>query len=106
MQGAEITTQALPIGQFVESLKSHLKREQSFRNVVLKGELSKFHRHHSGHVYLTLKDSQGQLDGVMWRAARTIPSEIKEGKEVVVIASIDLYPPPVSYTHLTLPTKA
>lgn len=93
MQGAEITTQALPIGQFVESLKSHLKREQSFRNVVLKGELSKFHKHHSGHVYLTLKDSQGQLDGVMWRAARTIPSEIKEGKEVVVIGSIDLYPP-------------
>ena len=66
MQGAEITTQALPIGQFVESLKSHLKKEQSFRNVVLKGELSKFfYKHHTGHVYLTLKDSQGQLDGVM-----------------------------------------
>lgn len=93
MQGFEITTQALPIGQFVISLKNHLKREPSLRNVVLKGELSKFHKHQSGHIYLTLKDSQGQLDAVMWGAARTIQPEISVGKEVVVIASVDLYPP-------------
>lgn len=93
MQGFEITTQALPIGQFVVSLKNHLKREPSLRNVVLRGELSKFHKHQSGHIYLTLKDSQGQLDAVMWGAARTIQPEITVGKEVVVIASVDLYPP-------------
>jgi exodeoxyribonuclease VII large subunit len=53
----------------VSELSAALKRniEQNFSYVRVRGEISGFKRHSSGHGYLTLKDADANLDAVIWR---------------------------------------
>ena len=113
-----VTTGPLPIGQFVQLVKQTVVRDPLFKNQALRGEVTQWKQYPSGHTYFSLRDQDGQMKAVIWKGRCAIDSSIKEGSEVVVIASIDLYVrrgdiqlnveriEPVSYTHLTLPTKA
>ena len=58
---------------------------------MLRGEIARWSRARSGHVYLTLRDDDGSIDAVMW-SSRAPRSDFEEGAEVVVIGSVDLYP--------------
>src|SRR5260370_9571947 len=53
----------------VSELSTALKRriEESFSYVRVRGEISGFKRHSSGHCYLALKDADAVLDAVCWR---------------------------------------
>ena len=56
----------------VSELSAALKRriEESFSYVRVRGEISGFKRHSSGHCYLALKDEEAVLDAVSWRGTR------------------------------------
>src|SRR5487761_1086933 len=56
----------------VSEIAALLKRtiEQNFAYVRIRGELSGFKRHSSGHCYFALKDADAVLDGVCWRTTR------------------------------------
>jgi len=72
--------------------------ESAFPTVWVSGEISNLSRPQSGHVYLTLKDSQAQLRAVMWRGtAGRLRFEPADGLEVVCQGQIDVYPPRGSY---------
>jgi exodeoxyribonuclease VII large subunit len=87
----EVLGSALPVGRFVLSLRRLLNEEPTLQHQMLRGEIARWSRARSGHVYLTLRDDDGSIDAVMWssRAPRT---DFQEGAEVVVIGSVDLYP--------------
>ena len=53
----------------ISELSNLLKRtvEDRFGFVRVRGELSGVKRAASGHLYLSLKDENARLDGVMWR---------------------------------------
>ena len=53
----------------VSELSRALKRsiEENFSFVRVRGEISGWKRHSSGHCYLCLKDSEAVLDAVCWR---------------------------------------
>lgn len=71
---------------------------QKFRSVWVSGELSDVSQPSSGHVYLTLKDAQAQIRGVIWRrTAAAIPFQLRDGLEVICQGKIDVYPPRGSY---------
>ena len=55
----------------VSEISAAVKRslEQGFAYVRVRGEISGFKRHSSGHCYLTLKDAEAALDGVMCQAS-------------------------------------
>ena len=97
-RGAEVTTGPIPIGQFVTLVKSTLKRDPLFQHQVLKGEVSGMKLARSGHTYFDLRDDQGQMNCAIWKNRCHIDSTIKDGSEVVVIASIDVYAPRGSMT--------
>ncbi len=72
--------------------------EEMFPSVWVAGELSNVARPQSGHVYFTLKDEKAQIRAVCWRnTAARLPFEMKDGLEVVVQGSLDVYPPRGSY---------
>ena len=72
--------------------------EGNFPAVAVRGEVSGCAFAGSGHVYLTLKDDDAQLRGVMWRSrASRLKFELQDGLEVVALGGIDVYPARGSY---------
>ena len=86
-----VTTGPLPVGQFVQLVKQTVVRDPLFKNQALRGEVTQWKQYPSGHTYFSLRDQDGQMRAVIWKGRCAIDSTIKEGSEVVVLASLDLY---------------
>ena len=79
----------------VSELSAAVKRslEQGFSYVRVRGEISDFKRHSSGHCYFCLKDAEAQLDGVIWRmTAQRMSLKPEDGMEVVCTGRITTFP--------------
>src|SRR5580692_8167867 len=79
----------------VSELSLALKRsiEEGFSHVRVRGEISGFKRHSSGHCYLALKDSDAVIDAVCWRqTAIRLPIRPEDGMEVVCTGRLTTYP--------------
>ena len=74
------------------------KLESAFPLLWVQGEISNFHRHHSGHLYFTLKDEMSQLRTVMFRSwAQKVVFELKDGLQVIGRGRINVYEPRGEY---------
>jgi exodeoxyribonuclease VII large subunit len=79
----------------VSELSLALKRsiEDGFGQVRVRGEISGFKRHGSGHWYFALKDSDAVLDAVCWRTtAIRLDLKPEDGMEVVCNGRLTTYP--------------
>jgi len=79
----------------VSELSGALKRsiEQTFSHVRVRGEVSGFKRHSSGHCYLALKDADAVIDAVCWRGtAIRLQVAPEDGMEVVCTGKLTTYP--------------
>ena len=79
----------------VTELSMSLKRtiETSFGRVRLRGEISGFKRHASGHCYFSLKDEGACMDAVVWRtSAQTLAFRPEDGAEVIATGKLTTYP--------------
>jgi exodeoxyribonuclease VII large subunit len=86
------TAQPLSVSQLTLLIKQSLEAE--FASVWVSGELSDVSRPQSGHIYLTLKDENAQVRGVIWRSvASRLSFDLQDGQQVVCRGDIDVYPP-------------
>src|ERR1700692_2845784 len=79
----------------VSELSLALKRsiEDGFGQVRVRGEISGFKRHGSGHWYFALKDAEAVLDAVCWRTtAIRLDLKPEDGMEVVCTGRLTTYP--------------
>ncbi|MFL6733478.1 MAG: exodeoxyribonuclease VII large subunit [Sphingomicrobium sp.] len=79
----------------VGELSGALKRaiETTFDKVRVRGEISGFKRHGSGHCYFTLKDDAACMDAVIWRgSAAGLAFRPEDGAEVVATGRLTTYP--------------
>ena len=85
-----MTDRILSISDITRSIQHSL--EDRYATVVVRGEISNFLQHGSGHRYFTLKDSSAQLKAVMWKssALRFTPTN---GMSVIARGKITMYPP-------------
>ena len=82
--------QPLTVTQLTGQIKDLLER--SFPSLWLVGEISDLSRPRSGHVYLTLKDDNSQIRGVLWRStAQKLPVDLHDGLEVICQGGLDVY---------------
>lgn len=84
----------------VEQLNIHIKQllEGQVGAVWVKGELSNFKAHSSGHFYFSLKDAKSQLTAVMFRGHNSrLKFKPHDGMEVVVRGRITVYEPRGNY---------
>ncbi|NTU57443.1 MAG: exodeoxyribonuclease VII large subunit [Chlorobiaceae bacterium] len=87
---------AQSVSELTRAIKNEL--ESVFPFVRVKGELSNCKLHSSGHVYLTLKDSEAQIPAVIWKSVRSrFPLELKDGLEVIAEGRLEVYPPAGRY---------
>jgi len=77
-------------------IKSSL--ESKFPIVWVKGEISNFKPHYSGHWYFNLKDEKSQISAVMFKAAnQKLKINPEDGMEVIVRGRITVYEPRGTY---------
>ena len=79
----------------VSELSGALKRtvESAFGHVRVRGEISGFKRHSSGHCYFSLKDESACMDAVIWRtSAAVLAFRPEDGAEVIATGKLTTYP--------------
>ena len=83
----------LSVGQLNEYVRKKLAGDPMLRSVRVKGEISGFKRHVSGHLYFTLKDENARVACAMFRQQTiSLSFQPKDGDQVVVTAAAGLYP--------------
>jgi len=80
------------VTQINNYIKAVLDKVPVLQNIWIKGEISNFKHHSSGHIYLTLKDSGAVLKAVMFRnAANTLKFKPADGTKVLARGRISVY---------------
>ncbi|WP_164103756.1 exodeoxyribonuclease VII large subunit [Candidatus Laterigemmans baculatus] len=88
--------QAISVSELTAMIKGTL--EMNFSSVWVSGEVTDIARPRSGHIYLTLKDGQSQIRGIIWRSvAERLPFDLDDGQAVICFGSIDVYAARGSY---------
>ncbi len=86
----------LSVSELTLQIKSGL--ETLFPQVKIKGEISNFKRHSSGHSYLTLKDEGAQIAAVIWKTTGSrLAGALKDGMNVFAEGRLEVYPPSGRY---------
>jgi exodeoxyribonuclease VII large subunit len=81
---------ALSVGELAGSLKRLIESE--FGQVRVRGEISGFKRHSSGHCYFSLKDENACIDAVIWRgSAGALGFRPEDGAEVIATGRMTTY---------------
>jgi len=81
-----------PVSVINQYVKRLLESNKALSNIWMRGEISNFKRHSSGHLYFTLKDAGGQIAAVMFAAdARKLNFRPADGMEVEVQGAVSLY---------------
>ncbi len=80
------------VGQISEYIGNMFSQDFMLKNISIKGEVSNCTYHSTGHIYFTIKDTNGVLKGVMFAGNRkNLQFRLKEGDQVVVTGSIESY---------------
>ncbi|GIP32276.1 exodeoxyribonuclease VII large subunit [Paenibacillus sp. J2TS4] len=73
-------------------IKVTLEADERLQNVWVRGEISNFTHHSSGHMYFTLKDAQSRVKSIMFHSHNQRLSFVpKEGLRVLARGSISIY---------------
>jgi exodeoxyribonuclease VII large subunit len=82
---------ALSVSEISALLKRHV--ESGFSHVRIRGEISGFKRAASGHLYMSLKDENARIDGIMWKGSSArLAFAPQDGVEVIATGKLTTYP--------------
>lgn len=82
----------LTVTQINKYIKYKFDRDENLNTVFLKGEISNFKNHTTGHMYFTLKDESSRILAVMFRNnAAKINFRPMDGTKVLVVGKISCY---------------
>ena len=88
----ELADSIYSVGQLTRLIKELFWQTETLREVAVRGELSNFKRHSSGHLYFTLKDGNSALRGVMFRQdARMLRFDPHSGMQVLAFGRVGVY---------------
>ena len=86
------------VGELTTYLKRLLETDALLSQVQVRGEISNFKRHSSGHLYFSLKDDHALLGCVCFRgSAGKLRFDPAEGQQVVAWGAISVYEPQGKY---------
>jgi len=91
-----------PVTVTVSQLNNYMKKlvehQPVLGDIIIKGEISNYKLHYSGHHYITLKDAGGVLKAVMFKgAASTLTFVPDNGMKVIARGKISVYEPGGTY---------
>ena len=82
----------MTVTQITSYLKFIIEEDEDLRNVSVRGEISNYKFHSSGHIYFTLKDENAKIKCVMFRSyASRLLFKLEDGMKVIVDGYISIY---------------
>lgn len=82
----------LTVTQINKYIGFKIKGDKNIQGIMVKGEISNFVRHYSGHCYFTLKDKESSIKAVMFSsAASKLKFNPEDGMSVIVSGSVSVY---------------
>lgn len=82
----------LTVTQLNRYIASRFREDEKLKGVLLKGEISNFTAHRSGHFYFTLKDNECAVKAVMFRShAQRVRFMPEDGMSVIVMGSVSVF---------------
>jgi len=97
MRGAKIYS----VGEISKMVKEYLESNDTLNKIWIRGEISNFTLHRSGHMYFDLKDDESVVSCVMFRSAnQNLKFEPKHGMKVLAFGNISVYIPHGKYQFI------
>lgn len=83
---------AISVKELTRYIKMRLEQDQRLTDVWVRGEISNFTRHSSGHMYFTLKDADSRVKAIMFASYnQRLPFIPKDGTKVLAKGGISVY---------------
>lgn len=82
----------ISVSQLNKYVKDKIATDEFLNNVFVKGEISNFKHHFTGHMYFTLKDQNSLIKCIMFKSFTTNLKFVpKDGAKVVVYGNVDVF---------------
>lgn len=82
----------LSVSTLTKYIKYKFDQDPHLQSILLKGELSNFKKHSSGHLYFNVKDKNSVISAMMFKGnASKLTFDPKEGDEVLLEARVSVY---------------
>lgn len=82
----------LSVGALTKYLKNKFDNDMNLRTVYLKGEISNFKSHTTGHFYFTIKDEYSRINAIMFSSnARKLAFTPTDGMKILVTGRVSIY---------------
>ncbi len=82
----------LSVSQINRYISFKLKEDKKLSGVMIRGEISNFTAHRSGHFYFTLKDNESAIKAVMFRSnAQKVKFMPQDGMNVIAMGGISVF---------------
>ncbi|MGI6558986.1 MAG: exodeoxyribonuclease VII large subunit [Limnochordia bacterium] len=86
------------VAEATRRIEDTLTADPVLQSILIRGEISNYKRHTSGHTYFTLKDAKARLRCVLFRRyGQALSFALGDGLEVVAAGRIGVYPPNGDY---------
>lgn len=89
MKYAEMAVSVSDLNQYI---KNKIANDEYLNNILVKGEISNYKHHYTGHLYFTLKDENSLIKCIMFKSyAQKLNFEPKDGMKVYILGSVSVF---------------
>ncbi len=83
---------AISVSYLNQYIKNKITEDEYLNNVLVKGEISNFKNHYTGHMYFTLKDENSLIKCIMFKSyAQKLNFMPKDGMKVFLFGSVSVF---------------
>ena len=83
---------AITVTQLNKYIKDKFEEDENLNAILVKGEISNFKNHYTGHLYFTLKDENSLIKCIMFKSyAEKLAFKPKDGMKVMVFGAVSVF---------------
>ena len=87
-----MTYNAISVTELNKYIKGKFEDDERLNNILVKGEISNFKHHYTGHMYFTLKDENSLIKCVMFKTnTANLEFVPKDGMKVIILGTVSVF---------------
>lgn len=88
----KVKPDAISVSELNKYIKERVAEDEFLNHVFVKGEISNFKHHYTGHMYFTLKDDKSLIKCIMFKSSTaTLNFMPKDGMKVLVLGTVSVF---------------